>query len=133
MSYSDQWLRCRWMSLEELLAARGLLNLGKRDIITAVKLPVPLSTDTFWSHKVGLVLLILPPFIWAAWYITRLLAGLVLEGVVLSFLFSERVFSSFAAQPKKSNNPRSCSIMVSPVQPDRHIAHAVTARCSCIL
>lgn len=43
----------RWMLLEELLAGKGLLNLGKRDIIAAVKLPVPLSTDTFWSHKLS--------------------------------------------------------------------------------
>ena len=47
-------LRYRWMALEELLAARGQLQLGKCDIIAAVKLPVPQSTDTFWSHKVSL-------------------------------------------------------------------------------
>ena len=35
-----------------------------------------------------LVLLILPPSVWAAWYITRLLVKLTLKGVVVSFLFS---------------------------------------------
>ena len=33
------------------------------------------------------VLLILPPFVWAAWYITRLLVILTPKGVVLFFLF----------------------------------------------
>ena len=34
------------------------------------------------------VLLILPPFIWAAWYITRLLVELTPKGVVFSCLCS---------------------------------------------
>ena len=42
------------MSLEEILDAKTDLKLGKGDIITAIKLPVPQPTDSFWSHKVCL-------------------------------------------------------------------------------
>ena len=40
------------MSLENILDAKTDLKLGKGDIIAAIKLPVPQSADTFWSHKV---------------------------------------------------------------------------------
>ena len=44
---------CRWLSLEEILDAETDMQLGTRDIITAVKLPVPQANDTFWSHKLS--------------------------------------------------------------------------------
>ena len=39
--------------MEQILDADTELQLGTRDIITAIKLPVPQANDTFWSHKVS--------------------------------------------------------------------------------